>query len=91
MPTSQAHVFVVSTAHSNIPVTSQTDQKLSKNQTVEQHTMIVKLPAKHSASNPSWVKALNDKSPTIVTPVIMVQPDGAGEQMLSILPDEMAP
>ncbi len=54
MPASQTHVFVVSTAHLNIPVTLQTDQKLSKNQQTEQYaTMIVKLPAKHLASNPS--------------------------------------
>ncbi len=73
MPASQTHVFVVSTAHLNIPMTSQTDQKLSKNQTVEQHAaVIVKLLAKHLASNPSRVKALNNKSPTIVTPIIMV-------------------
>ncbi len=92
MPASQTHVFVVSTAHSNIPATSQTDQKLSKNQTAEQYAaMIVKLPAKRSASNPSHAKALNDKSPTIVTPIIMVQPGGAGEQTLSVPPGKMAP
>ncbi len=72
-PASQTHVFVVPTTHSNTPVTSQTDQKLSKNQTAEQHAaVIVKLPAKHLASNPSQAKALNGKSPTIVTPIIMV-------------------
>ncbi len=92
MPASQTHVFVVSTTHSNIPVNSQTDQKLSKNQTAEQDTaMIVKLPAKCSASNPSRVKALNEKSPTIVTPIITVRLDGAGEQTLSVPPGETAP
>ncbi len=90
MPASKTHVFVVSTAHSNIPATSQSDQKLSKNQPTVQHAMIVKLPAKHSASNPSQVKALNDESPTIVTPIMTVRLDGAGEQTLSVPPGEMA-
>ncbi len=77
-------------------MTLQTDQKLSKNQTAEQYaTVIVKLPAKCSASNPSWVKALNDKSPTIVTPIITVRPDGAGEQVAPseclAPPDQAAP
>ncbi len=81
-PASQTHVFVVSTTHSNIPATLQTDQKLSKNQTTKQYAaMIVKLPAKCSASSPLQVKALNDKSPTIVTPIITVQLDGAGEKV----------
>ncbi len=58
------------TTHLNIPATSQSDQKLSKNQTVEQYAMIVKLPAKRSASNPLWAKALDKESPTIVTPIL---------------------
>ncbi len=67
------YISVVPTAHSNIPTTSQSDQKLSKNQTVEQqNTVIVKLPAKHLASNPLRAKAVNDKSCTIVTPILMV-------------------
>ncbi len=62
------------TVHSNIPVTSQSDQKLSKNQTGEQYgTTIVKLPAKCSASNPSQVKASNEKSPTKVTPILTAE------------------
>ncbi len=52
---------------------------------------IIKLPAKRSASNPLWVKVLNNKSPTIVTPIIIVQLDGVEEQMLSIPPDKTAP
>ncbi len=89
-PASRAHVFVVTTAHSNIPVTSQPDQKLSKNQPV-QCAAIVKLPAKHLASSPLQVKASNDESPTIVTPIIMDKPDGAGEQAHSAPPGETAP
>ncbi len=64
----------VSSAHSNIPTTSQSDQKLSKNQTGEQYgATIVKLLVKHLASNPSWAKALNGESPTIVTPILTVE------------------
>ncbi len=60
--------------HSNIPTTSQSDQKLSKNQTGEQYsTMIVKLPAKCLASNQLQAKALNKESPTIVTPILMAE------------------
>ncbi len=67
------YISVVPTTHLNIPVTSQSDQKLSKNQTGEQYgAMIVKLLAKRLASNPSWVKASNRESPTIVTPILMV-------------------
>ncbi len=52
-------------------MTLQSDQKLSKNQTAEQQdTVIVKLPAKHSASNLLQAKAANDESPTIVTPIL---------------------
>ncbi len=91
MPASQTHISVVSTMHSNIPVTSQPDKELSKNQSTVQYAMIVKLLAKRLASNPSQVKALNDKSPTIVTPIIMVPLDGAGEQTLSMPPDKTAP
>ncbi len=90
-PASQAHcTSVVINAHSNIP-TIMTSRLETKQESTVQHTVIVKLPAKHSASSPSWVKALNDKSPTIVTPIITVQPDGAGEQVPSAPPDEMAP
>ncbi len=35
--------------------------------------IVVKLPAKRSASNPLRVKAVNNKSPTIVTPILMVE------------------
>ncbi len=90
------HISVVSTVHSNIPATSHTDQELSKNQTVEQQDaeIVVKLPAKRSASNSLRAKAANGKSPTIVTPIITVpierQLDGAGEQALSAPPGEMA-
>ncbi len=53
--------------------------------------MVVRLPTtKHLASNPLQAKALNDKSPTIVTPIITVRPDGAGEQAHSAPPDEVA-
>ncbi len=72
-------------------MTLQTDQKLSKKTAEQYATMIVKLPAKRSASNPSQVKASNDKSPTIVTPIITVRPDGAGEQVLGTPPGETAP
>ncbi len=58
--------------------------------TVQDAMVVVKLPAKHSASNPLWVKASNDKSPTTVTPIIMVRLDGAGEQVPSTPPGEMA-
>ncbi len=89
-PTSQTHTFVVNIVHLNIP-TAMTSRPETKQESTEQCAVIVRLLAKHSASNPSQVKALNDKSPTIVTPIIMVQLDGAGEQMLSILPGKTAP
>ncbi len=75
MPNKCTYISVVSTAHLNISVTSQSDQKLSKNQTEDQQDamIVIKLPAKRSASNPSWVKAGNDKSPTIVTPSLTVE------------------
>ncbi len=95
-PTSQTHISVASTTNLNIPATSQSDQELSKNQLTEQYaTAIVRLPAKHSASNSLWAKASNDKSPTIVTLIITVQPDGAGEQVAPLEclapPDNIAP
>ncbi|PBK81681.1 hypothetical protein ARMGADRAFT_1091085 [Armillaria gallica] len=84
-------VSAVSTTHSNIPVTSQTDQKLSKNQTPGPDAIVVRLPtAKCSASNPLQVKASNNKSPTIVTPIITVRPDEAGKQALSAPPGKTA-
>ncbi len=90
MPTSQAHTSVVNIAHSNIPA-AMTSRQETKQELAVQHTVIVRLLTKHSVSNPSWVKALNDKSPTIVTPIITVRLDGAGEQMLSIPPGKTAP
>ncbi len=70
------YIPVVITAHLNIPTTSQSDQKLSKNQTSD--VVVVWLPTtKHSASNLLQAKASNNKSPTIVTPIITVKPDGA--------------
>ncbi len=74
MPDKCTYISVVSTVHSNIPTTLQSDQKLSKNQTADQQDamIVVKLPAKRSASNPLWVKASNGKSPTIVTPILTV-------------------
>ncbi len=53
-------------------MTSQSDQKLSKNQTedLQDAAIVIKLPAKHSASSPLRVKASNRKSPTIVTPIL---------------------
>ncbi len=66
--------FVVPTVHSNIPTTSQSDQKLSKNQPpVQDAVIVVKLPAKCSASNLLQVKAANKESPTIVTPILTAQ------------------
>ncbi len=64
---------VVSTVHSNIPATSQSDQKLSKNHTEQYGATIVKLPAKRSASNLLQVKVLDGESPTIVIPIIMAE------------------
>ncbi len=73
-PDKCTYISVVPTTHSNMPTTSQSDQKLSKNHTGEQYgTTIVKLPAKRSASNPLWAKALDGKSPTIVTPIVMAE------------------
>ncbi len=63
------YISVVSTTHSNIPMTSQSDQKLSKNHTGSQEPVVVRLPAGCSTSNLLQAKA-NDKSPTIVTPSI---------------------
>ncbi len=62
-------MFVVPTAHSNIPATSQSDQELRKNHTGSQEPAVVRLPAGPSTSNPLWVK-VNGKLPTIVTPSI---------------------
>ncbi len=63
------HMLVVTTAHSNIPTTSQSDQELNKNHTGSQEPAVVRLPAGPSTSNLLQVKA-NGKSPTIVTPSI---------------------
>ncbi len=74
MPNKCTYISVVSTMHLNIPTTSQSDQKLSKNQTTDQQDamIVIKLLAKCSASNPLWAKAANNKSPTIVTPILAV-------------------
>ncbi len=63
------YMLVVTTAHLNIPATSQSDQKLSKNHTGSQEPAVVRLPAGPSTSNLLQVKA-NGKSPTIATPSI---------------------
>ncbi len=63
------HMLVVTTAHSNIPATSQSDQELNKNHTGSQEPVVVRLPAGPSTSNLLQAKA-NGKSPTIVTPSI---------------------
>ncbi len=93
------YISVVSTVHSNIPITLQSDQELSKDHPGSQDAVIVlRLPAKHLASNLLQAKVANDKSPTIVIPIITVlcqlsgssgvhavmnkQPDGTGEQVL---------
>ncbi len=75
MPNKCTYISVVSTTHSNIPTTLQSDQKLSKNQAADQQDaeIVVKLLAKHLASNPLRAKAANDKSPTIVTPILTVE------------------
>ncbi len=90
-PASQTYsTHVVINAHSNIPA-AMTSRLETKQESTVQHAAIVKLLAKCLASNPSWVKALNNKSPTIVTPIITVRPDGAGEQAPSTPPDKMVP
>ncbi len=72
-------------------MTSQSDQKLSKNQITAPDIVVVRLPTtKRSASNPLQVKASDDKSPTIVTPIITVRLDGAGEQAYTAPPDKAA-
>ena len=50
--------------HLNIPTTSQSDQKLSKNQTTDQQDamIVIKLLAKCSASNPLWAVLLVGRS-----------------------------
>ncbi len=63
------NMFVVTTAHSNIPATLQSDQELNKNHTESQEPVVVRLPAGPSTSSLLQVKA-NGKSPTIVTPSI---------------------
>ncbi len=66
------YISVVPTTHSNIPATSQSDQKLSKNHPGPQElVVVVKLPAKHLISNPLWAKA-NNESPTIAISIITV-------------------
>ncbi len=69
------YISVVPTVHSDIPVTSQSDQKPSKNQTEDQQDIkiVIKLLTKHLASSPLRVKAANDKSPTIVTPILTAE------------------
>ncbi len=62
-------MLVVTTAHSNIPTTSQSDQELTKNHTGSQEPAVVRLPAGPSTSSLLQVKA-NGKSPTIATPSI---------------------
>ncbi len=48
VPDKCTYISVVSTMHSNIPVTSQSDQKLSKNHSGSQESVVVvKLPAEH--------------------------------------------
>ncbi len=90
-PTSQTYsTHVVINTHLNIPVAT-TSRPETKQESTVQHATIVRLPAKHLASSPSRVKASNDKSPIIVTPIITVQLDRAREQMLSIPPGETAP
>ncbi len=70
MPDNCTYISVVSTTHSNIPATSQSDQELSKNHPGSQELVVViKLPAKCSTSNPLQVKA-NDELPTIAIPII---------------------
>ncbi len=63
------NMLVVTTAHSNIPTTSQSDQRLSKNHTGSQEPAVVRLPAGPSTSSLLQVKA-NGKSPIIATPSI---------------------
>ena len=63
-------MFVVTTAHSNIPATLQSDQELIKNHTGSQEPVVVRLPTGPSMSSLLQVKA-NGKSPTIATPSIM--------------------
>ncbi len=89
MPITCTYRSVVSTMHLNIPV-AMTSRPETKQESTGGKATIVKLPAKRSASNPLRAKASNDKSPTIVTPIIMVRPDGAGEQAHSTPPGEMA-
>ncbi len=62
-------MLVVTTTHSNIPATSQSDQELTKNHTGSQEPAVVRLPAGPSTSSLLQVKA-NGKSPTIATPSI---------------------
>ncbi len=64
------YMLVVTTAHSNIPATSQSDQELSKNHTGSQEPAVVRLPTGPSTSNSLRAKA-NGKLPTIATPSIM--------------------
>ncbi len=83
------YIPVVITAHSNIPATLQSDQKLSKNQTSD--VVVVRLPmTKRSASNLLQAKASDNKSPTIVTPIITDKPDGALDKAHSAPFDEAA-
>ncbi len=63
------NMLVVTTAHSNIPATLQTNQELIKNHTGTQEPAVVRLPAGPSTSSLLQVKA-NGKSPTIATPSI---------------------
>ncbi len=63
------YISVVSTAHSSIPATSQSDQELRKNHTGSQEPVVVRLPAGPSTSNLLQTK-VNGKSPTIATPSI---------------------
>ncbi len=94
------YISVVSTAHSNIPATSPSNQELIKNHTESQEPAVVRLPAGPSTSNLLQAKA-NGKSPTIVTPSITAwhqseppttedqtnkRPVGTGEKALNAPP-----
>ncbi len=79
MPGGCTYISVVSTTHLNIPA-AMTSRPETQQESIVWNAAIVKLLAKHSASSLLQVKASNNESPTIVTPIITVRLDGAGEQ-----------
>ncbi len=95
LPASRTYsTSVVTNVHLNIPacdLTTRQEAKEESKQNAEAGETLAEPLAKRSASTSSQEKALNDKLPTIATPIIMARPDGAREQASDTSLDEAAP